>query len=59
MKKHESRVLLTEEQSRVLIAAASNAGMALSTYLRHCALNAAASAEARLISKEQKDFRHD
>ncbi len=44
MKKHESRVLLTDEQSRVLIAAASNAGMALSTYLRHCALEKAASA---------------
>ena len=40
--KRESRVLLTEEQHAALTHAAEKAGMALSTYLRHCALIAAA-----------------
>jgi hypothetical protein len=39
----ESRVVLTEEQHAVLTYAAEMEGMALATYLRHCALNAAAS----------------
>jgi hypothetical protein len=42
MKKNESRVLLTEDQVKVLTLAANSSGMALSTYLRHCALEAAA-----------------
>lgn len=41
--KRESRVLLTEEQHAALTYAAEKAGMALATYLRHCALQAAAS----------------
>ena len=39
----ESRVVLTEEQHALLSYAAEMEGMALATYLRHCALNAAAS----------------
>lgn len=39
----ESRVILTEEQHALLTYAAEMEGMALATYLRHCALNAAAS----------------
>jgi len=43
MKKNESRVLLTEDQYAALSFAAEKEGMALSTYLRHCALVRAAS----------------
>lgn len=43
MKKHESRVLLTEDQFAVISHAATKEGMPLSTYLRHCALARAAS----------------
>lgn len=39
--KKESRVILTENQHAVLTAAAEKSGMALATYLRHCALQAA------------------
>ena len=39
----ESRVLLTEEQYDALTYAAEKSGMALATYLRHCALRDAAS----------------
>lgn len=41
--KKESRVLLTEAQHEALTYAAEKSGMALSTYLRHCALKDAAS----------------
>jgi len=43
MEKKESRVLLTEAQHEALAYAAKKSGMALSTYLRHCALKDAAS----------------
>ncbi|WP_304189031.1 hypothetical protein [Lentibacter algarum] len=43
MQRKESRVVLTEEQHALLSYAAEMEGMALATYLRHCALNAAAS----------------
>jgi uncharacterized protein (DUF1778 family) len=43
MQRKESRVVLTEEQHALLTYAAEMEGMALATYLRHCALNAAAS----------------
>ena len=43
IEKRESRVVLTPDQHQVLVAAAESAGMALSTYLRHCALVAAKS----------------
>ena len=39
----QSRVLLTEEQYDALTYAAEKSGMALATYLRHCALRDAAS----------------
>jgi len=39
----QSRVTLTEEQHEALTYAAEKAGMALATYLRHCALKDAAS----------------
>ena len=42
-KRKESRVILTDEQHEALTSAAYKAGMALSTYLRHCALMAAKS----------------
>ena len=35
---NESRVILGLEQHEMLTKAASKAGMALATYLRHCAL---------------------
>ena len=41
--KKESRVILTEDQHATLTRAAAQAGMALATYLRHCALQAAKS----------------
>ena len=41
--KKESRVILTEDQHEALTRAAAQAGMALATYLRHCALQAAKS----------------
>jgi len=40
--KKESRVVLTEEQHAFLTVAASRAGMPLATYLRHCAIQHAA-----------------
>lgn len=40
--KRESRVVLAEDQYQILVAAANKTGMALSTYLRHCALEDAA-----------------
>jgi uncharacterized protein (DUF1778 family) len=43
MQRRESRVILTEDQHALLTYAAEMEGMALATYLRHCALNAAAS----------------
>jgi uncharacterized protein (DUF1778 family) len=42
-KKKESRVVLTDDQHDTLTDAAAKAGMALSTYLRYCALQAAKS----------------
>lgn len=39
----ESRVILTEEQHEALSYAAKKSGMALATYLRHCALRDATS----------------
>ena len=39
----ESRVILTEEQYETVAYAAEKSGMALATYLRHCALRDAAS----------------
>ena len=39
----ESRVILTEEQYETVAYAAERSGMALATYLRHCALKDAAS----------------
>ena len=51
--KRESRVVLTQDQHRVLVAAAENAGMALSTYLRWSALEAAAQAEIRTIKPRE------
>lgn len=36
--KKESRVILTKEQHETLSRAAEKSGMALATYLRHCAL---------------------
>lgn len=39
----ESRVILTEDQHEALTYAAEKSGMALATYLRHCALKDAAS----------------
>ena len=41
--KKESRVILTEGQHEALTYAAEKSGMALATYLRHCALRDAAS----------------
>lgn len=41
----ESRVVLSDDQHATLSAAAEKAGMALSTYLRHCALMAADKSE--------------
>ena len=41
--RRESRVILSEDQHATLTAAASQSGMALSTYLRHCALEDASS----------------
>lgn len=43
MQKQQSRVLLTEDQYDALTYAAEKSGMALATYLRHCALKDAAS----------------
>lgn len=40
--KKESRVILSDEQHTALSIAAERAGMALATYLRHCALRDAA-----------------
>ena len=39
----ESRVILTEAQHKALTYAAKKTGMALATYLRHCALEDATS----------------
>jgi hypothetical protein len=47
MKKHESRVLLTEDQFAEISRAAKREGMPLSTYLRHCALARAAATAPR------------
>lgn len=41
--KKESRVILTVEQHESLTYAAEKSGMALATYLRHCALKDATS----------------
>ena len=41
--KKESRVILTVEQHEALSHAADKSGMALATYLRHCALRDASS----------------
>jgi hypothetical protein len=43
MQRKESRVILTESQYEALSLGAEKAGMALATYLRHCALKDAAS----------------
>jgi len=43
MQRKESRVILTEDQHEALTYAAEKSGMALATYLRHCALKDAAS----------------
>lgn len=42
--KKESRVVLTEAQHEALTLAAERAGMALATFIRSAAINAAASA---------------
>jgi hypothetical protein len=45
--RRESRVILSDDQHAILTAAANRSGMALSTYLRHCALEDASSRRAK------------
>ena len=47
--RRESRVILNDEQHATLTAAANQSGMALSTYLRHCALE---DASARRVKSD-------
>lgn len=47
--RRESRVILNDEQHTMLTAAANRSGMALSTYLRHCALE---DASARRVKSD-------
>jgi hypothetical protein len=47
--RRESRVILSEDQHAILTAAANRSGMALSTYLRHCALE---DASARRVKSD-------